>query len=122
MERRFLAKERIVRLAESKILSNNEKTDSFINYVKSAQNTEDPRVMALIGYLTFSGSDIITQETRRLLREGIREGIYSEQVVVGAQRFYEKVLSGGSEDPDSDHTHRSYFFTERGIRQILNQN
>jgi hypothetical protein len=122
MEEELLAKKRIIRLTESKNLSDNEKINSFINYVRNAQNTKDKRVIALIGYLAFSGSDIITEETRELLRNGIRDEIYSEQVVVGAQRFYEKVLSGGSEDPDSDHTHRSYFFTERGIKQILNKN
>ncbi len=123
MERRFLAKERImILLDENRGLSDNEKIKPFIEYVKATQNKEDPGVMALIGYLAFSGSDIITTKTRRLLSEGIRDGIYSEQVVIGAQRFYEKAFSEGSEGSDSDHTHKSYFFEERGIREILMEN
>lgn len=80
-------------------------------YNPTVQGTQEDgeSVSALLEYLPFVGYELLGKSNRGAIKRGVDKGLFSRNVVLGAQRFYEFVFDSEAGDVDSDHTLRNFF-------------
>lgn len=97
---------------------------TFLNgYNPTVQRNQEDResVSALLEYLPFAGYELLGKSNRGAIIRGVDRGLFSRNVVLGAQRFYEFVFDLEAGDVDSDHTLRNFFNNPIKEKDILGE-
>ena len=95
----------------------------LIRYNPTVQRSQEDResVSALLEYLPFAGYELLGENNRKAIKRGVDRGLFSGNVVMGAQRFYEMAFEYPVEDGDSDHTGKASFAIAAKEEDILGE-